>query len=331
MDRMRNKKVLLTGASGFIGSHLSRQLLLEGADLTALLRYNSIEHNVRLSTCWDDIKKFEADMRSIESLRPLGKEAFDYVFHLAAYNHVGNSFQHANEALETNCQGTANLLESIEEYERFVYISTSEVYGLQEVVPFIEHQYPHPMSPYSVGKYAGELYSLMKEKQANRPIVVLRPFNAFGPYQSTRAVIPELIVKCLLGEPVLTTEGLQTREFNYVTNLTEGMVRVALAENVNGEIINLGCGQDIAIRDVARMIHEKSNSVSELNIGAIPTRANEIWKMKADAEKARRLFDWQPKVSFEDGLIRTIEWFKKYMDVFHRENSPLVALGSNII
>ncbi|MGO9138858.1 MAG: GDP-mannose 4,6-dehydratase [Syntrophales bacterium] len=326
MSRLAGKKVLVSGASGFIGSHLVRLLLSEGAKVSVILRYGSIERNIRLSSCWDSLSIFEADIRNIESLLPLRTERFDFVFHLAAYNHVGNSFLHMGEAFDTNGRGTVNLLEAMQDYDRLVYVSTSEVYGYQESTPFVETMLPRPLSPYSVGKYAGELYSLMKQRQQGLPIVVVRPFNAFGPYQSTRAVIPELIVRCLQGLPVLTTEGRQTREFNYVTDLVQGMMRAALCEKAEGQIINLGTGRDIAIRDLANLIHKKSASRSDLKIGALPTRPNEIWKMSSDAGKAKEILDWQPTADFETGLDRTIAWFRRYMEVYHAADSTLLAL-----
>ncbi|MDP8293120.1 MAG: GDP-mannose 4,6-dehydratase [Candidatus Orphnella occulta] len=327
MGILTGRKVLVTGASGFIGSHLTRLLINEGANVSVVVRYNSIEHNVRLCSLWEKIELFEADIRNIDSLRPLSKRKFDFVFHLAAYNHVGNSFLHVGEVLDTNSNGTANVLETLDHYERFVYISTSEVYGVQDSVPFIEHKYPHPISPYSIGKYTGELYSLMKQREAGRPIVALRPFNAFGPYQSTRAVIPELIVNCLRGVPVLTTEGKQTREFNFVRDLAQGMLLAASSDKAAGEVINLGTGNDIAICDVAKLIHKKTGSKSELKIGALQSRPNEIWKMSSDASKAKKLLGWEPKVDFEEGLDITIEWFRKYLSVYHSADSPLYSLS----
>ncbi len=326
MGRLDGKSVLVTGASGFIGSHLTRLLLKEGAKVSILTRYGSIEHNVRLSKLWNEFELFEADIRNMESLAPLKNRQYDIIFHLAAYNHVGNSFLHVNEALETNNIGTANILESVDNYDRFVYISTSEVYGLQEKIPFIEDMYPHPISPYSVGKYAGELYSLMKYNESNMPIVVLRPFNAFGPYQSTRAIIPEMIDKCMRGVPILTTEGKQTREFNYVTDLTEAMLLAALSENAVGMVINLGNGNDIAIRDVVNKIYQKTESHSELKIGELPTRPNEIWEMKSDSNKAKMILGWKPVTSFEEGLDTTIEWFRKYLNVYYDSTSGLLSL-----
>ena len=329
MSRLQNKKVLVTGASGFIGSHLVRLLIDEGADVTVVVRYNSLEHNVRLISIWGQLEIIEADIRNIDSLQSLHQRAFDLIFHLAAYNHVGNSFLHVAEALDTNCHGTANLLETVQDYRKFIYISTSEVYGQQDPVPFVEDMYPRPNSPYAVGKYAGELYSLMKQREAAYPIIVIRPFNAFGPYQSLRAVIPELIVKCLRGEPLETTEGTQTREFNFVSDLAEGILVGALSEQCIGEVINLGTGKDIAIREVAHLIYKKIRSSSELRIGTLPTRPNEIWKMSSDASKAHKLLGWKPKVGFEQGLDITIEWFRRYVDVYYSGESSLLALGKN--
>lgn len=327
MSRLAGKKVLITGASGFIGSHLLAAAVREGARVAALVRCNSIERNVRIAHLWDEIEIFEADIRNLGSLSFMPGQRFDIIFHLAAYNHVGNSFQHAGEAMETNAMGTMNLLESAGDYARFVYISTSEVYGLQEPEPFVEHLYPRPLSPYSVGKFAGEQYALLKHRQAGRPIAVLRPFNAFGPYQSTRAVIPEIVVRCLRGIPVYTTDGRQTREFNFVADLAEGMILAALNDRAIGQVLNLGNGRDLAIREVVRMIHQRSGSTSELQIGAVPTRPNEIWTMRSDASRARELLGWNPSIGFEDGLDLTIAWFRRYIDIYHGQGSPLLALG----
>lgn len=322
---MKRKKILITGASGFIGSHLTHALLNEGSDVSILVRYNSIEHCVRLCDIWDSLNKFECDIRNIDSLVQLKQKSFDYVFHLAAYNHVGKSFNHVSEAIETNCLGTTNLLETLTNYEKFLYVSTSEVYGFQKTISFIETQYPHPQSPYSVGKYAGELYSLMKQRQYNLPILVVRPFNVFGPYQSNRAIIPELIEKCLQNVPIDLTKGLQTREFNYINNVVEGMI-LAAKSKIIGEIINIGCGKDISIRNLANLIHRKTNSTSKLKFGSLETRSNEIWKMKSDSTKAKKMLNWSPKISFQQGLDITIKWYEKYLKTYYDINSELKCL-----
>ena len=324
---MNKKKILVTGGAGFIGSHLTKRLVRRGSEVSVVVKYKSIIDNVRLSPNWHDIDIIEADLRNIDSLRQIGgHRQYDLVFHLAAYNHVGDSFLHVNETLMSNAVATANLLEILPDYGRFIYTSTSEVYGYQLAVPFQEEACPFPISPYAVGKYAGELYARMKHHQTGKPIVCVRPFNTFGPYQSDRAVIPELIIKCLLNQPIETTEGIQTREFNYVDNIIDGFVVVAEIDPPPEQVINLGSNREIAIRDLIHQIHKLSDSRSELRIGALPNRPTEIWRMCADNTRAGKLLGWKPNVSFEEGLIRTIAWYRKYLDVYYGLSSPLNQL-----
>lgn len=324
---MNKKKILITGGAGFIGSHLTKRLVRQGAEVSVVVKYKSIIDNVRLSSIWHDIKIIEADLRNIDSLRQSAfREGYDLVFHLAAYNHVGDSFLHVNEAMMSNAVATANILEALSDYGRFIYTSTSEVYGYQLNVPFQEDATPFPISPYSVGKYAGELYAKMKHHQTGQPIVCVRPFNTFGPYQSDRAIIPELIIKCLMNKTIETTEGVQTREFNYVDNIVDGFMAIAQADPPPEQVINIGSNREIAIRDLVQQIHKLSGSRSELRVGALPNRPTEIWRMCADNTRAAELLGWKPNVSFEEGLVRTIDWYKKYLDVYYGPSSPLNGL-----
>jgi nucleoside-diphosphate-sugar epimerase len=294
-----------------------------GADVYVVVKYKSIIDNVRLSSVWGDVTTIEADLRNIDSLRQFKQQSFDFVFHLAAYNHVGDSFLHVNEALLSNAVATANLLECAPEYGRFIYTSTSEVYGYQSAVPFREDFVPSPISPYAIGKYAGELYAQMKRHQTGQAIVCIRPFNTFGPYQSDRAIIPELIIKSLRGVPIETTEGMQTREFNYVDNIIDGFIAAAEIESPPAHIINIGSNREIAIRDLVKKIHELCSSASELRIGALPNRPTEIWRMCADNTQAEKVLGWKPRISFEEGLSRTIDWYREYLNVFYNETSVL--------
>jgi len=296
------------------------------ADVTVLVKYKSIIDNVRLNSIWDKINVVEADLRNSDSLSLLKNQYFDIVFHLAAYNHVGDSFLHVNESLMSNAVATANLMESGIEYGRFIYTATSEVYGFQDEVPFSEDLNPLPISPYAIGKYAGELYARMKSRQADMPVVVIRPFNTFGPYQSDRAVIPEIIIKCLKGYPVETTEGIQTREFNYVNNIIQAFLSIAQIQPIPDGPINVGSGEEIAICDLVRKIHKLCDSDSELHIGALPNRQNEILRMFADNKRAQNLLNWQPLIPFEEGLKATITWFRQYLDVFYSPDSSLSQL-----
>jgi len=322
---LKNKRVLITGGAGFIGSHLVKRLVRMGNDVSVVVKYNSVVDNVRLSAVWNDLHVLEADLRNIDSLRQFKSKSFDVIFHLAAYNHVGDSFLHVNESLMSNTIGTANLLEFGPNFDRFVYISTSEVYGFQNNVPFREEMIPFPISPYAIGKYAGELYAKMKRRQTKQSIVCVRPFNTFGPYQSERAVIPELINKCLIGVPVETTQGQQTREFNYVDNQIDGLLAAAVGPDFE-EVINIGSGMEIKICDLVKIIHTVCDSKSEIRIGAIPDRPTEIWRMCSDNNRARTILNWEPKISFNEGVTLTVEWYKDYIKCFYSKDSLLNIL-----
>ena len=326
MNYFKGKRILITGAGGFIASHLCRNLFREGADIYILVKYNSVIDHTRLVDIWNHITPIEADIRNADSLKQLNAFKPEIIYHFAAYNHVGDSFTHISEAIDVNGKGTLNLLESYENYKRFIYISSSEIYGHQSHVPFKEDALPFPISPYAIGKYSGELYARMKWHVFKKPITILRPFNAFGPYQSAIAIIPELIIKCLKGEDINTTPGQQTRNFNYIDNLIEGFKLATINEESIGEIINLGTDHEISIADLAHSIHKLSRSKSKLNIGKLSYRPTEIWRMAADSHKAHSLLGWKSQVSLEKGLVTTIEWYKKYLNVFNNPTSSLLTL-----
>jgi UDP-glucose 4-epimerase len=311
---MKGKRVLVTGGSGFIGSHLVHRLLADGAEVGITARYGNVMKNERLRDCWNDLRVLEADLRNRGALEA-GFRDFppEVVFHLAAYNHVGQSFVQVEECFDVNAKGTANLLDMCGSVEKFVYTSTSEVYGHQTEVPFVETMCPEPISPYAITKYAGELYCHMKERiGGGTSVAVLRPFNTFGPYQSAKAVIPELIVNCLRGVPIQTTRGEQTREFNYVGNIVDGLVLAAMhADKVEG-VMNLAAGEEVAIRDLVNRIAELTDTRSRIEIGALPYRPTEIWRMYADSTRARQTLGWEPRVFLDEGLKKTIEWFREY-------------------
>jgi len=313
---MQGKRVLVTGGSGFIGSHLIKRLLNEGASVAVMVRYGNIVKNERLQNTWERLTVIEGDLRNRGALAAVADYKPDYVFHLAAYNHVGESFRQVEECFDVNAKGSANLLDVCNEIHgisKFVYVSTSEVYGHQPGVPFVETMDPQPISPYAITKYAGELYCRMKQRiDGSIPIVVVRPFNVFGPYQSSKAIIPEIILKCLQGQTVDSTKGEQTREFNFVENLVDGLLMAALhREKVDGPV-NIGAGEEVAICDLIRTIARLTNTRSQINIGALPYRPTEIWRMRAGCERAKSIWGWTPKVSLEEGLTRTIAWFQQH-------------------
>lgn len=311
---LSKRKVLVSGGSGFIGSHLVRRLVVQGAEVTLLLQYDNVVKNERLLRCWDRIRIIEADLRNRGALEAVGRLAPDVVFHLAAYNHVGQSFSQVEECFDVNAKGTANFLDACGSAARFIYISTSEVYGHQTSVPFTESMEPQPISPYAITKYAGELYCRMKQGMKNGSgIVILRPFNAYGPYQSSKAIIPELMLNCLRGVPVECTKGEQTREFNYVEDLVDGFILAASLDKTLDGPINLASGQEVAIRDLVKTIAQMTDTSSDIRLGALPYRPTEIWRMRGDNTRARELLGWQPKTPLQEGLRKTVEWFRGYL------------------
>jgi len=286
-----------------------------------MTRYNAVVKNERLADVWGDIQVVEADLRNLESLCSVMADAKpEAIFHLAAYNHVGQSFTHYQECFDVNAKGTANLLHaSKSSHPVFVYMSTSEVYGYQEECPFHERFAPEPISPYAITKYAGELYCRMKQLMETADVRIVRCFNTYGPWQSEKAIIPDIIGKCLRGEEIRCTEGKQTREFNFVDDIVDGLVLALMAKPFDGPV-NIGCGVETPIRSLVEKIAELTGAADQLKIGAIGYRPTEIWRMAADVSLAKNLFDYAPSVSLDEGMKRTVEWFRE-----RHENSRLDA------
>src|SRR5205807_750939 len=225
--------------------------------------------------------------------------------------HVGKAWQRVDECVQTNVQGTMNLVQSLERvaYERMVYVGTGEIYG-DVAVPFREDAAVNPVSPYAVSKYAAELLCRTFHQGRDRPIAMARPFNAYGPAQSPDRIVPELIVRGLRGEDVPMTEGRQTRELNYVEDLLEGLLLLGAADDVDGEVFNLGGGEEHTMREVATIVLGLLDTPSSAKFGTIPERPNEIRRMVSDSGKARARLGWKPTHTLEEGLRATIAWYR---------------------
>ncbi len=310
-------KVLVTGGSGFIGSHLVKKLLGEGYEVAITTKYDSVYENIRLYNVWKKIKVIECDLRYSNTINKINDFNPKVIFHLAAYNDVKGSFSNYNDALETNIIGTSNLLENLKKYKQFIYISTSEIYGYQKSkTVFFEEMKAHPISPYSIGKYSGELYAQMHMQHMKKPIKILRPFNVFGETQSTKAVIPELIEKFLKNDVVRITKGYQTRDFNYVGNSVNFFIEAMSKDKLFNNIVNISDGLEISIRLLAEKIKKLTNSNSKLIVGGLPERKTEIKRMKASTNRMKKFIKFKKKISFEKGLLKTIDWYKNQNDLF---------------
>jgi len=315
MSILKNKKILITGGAGFIGSHLTKKLLSFGAKVTVVVKYNSIIDSPRLVNVWDKLEVIEADLRNTDSVSEMKTKNFDLVFHLAAYNHVGDSFKHVFENVNSNLLSTINLLNHGPKIKKFIHIGTSEIYGIQKKLPFNVKEKANPMSPYAVTKFSSELFSILKSKHTKLDLICVRPFNTFGPFQSEKAIIPEIVIKCLMNKDIKTTEGKQTREFNYVDNIIDGILFLNKKVRHSVEPINIGSNKPIKIRDLVKKIHKFSNSSSKLKIGYLKYRPNEIWNMQANNNFLRQK-GWSPRISFDDGLKATINWYRKFHKIY---------------
>jgi nucleoside-diphosphate-sugar epimerase len=220
-----------------------------------------------------------------------------------------------DECIQTNIHGTVNLLQALDRsnYERFVYTSTSEVYG-DVSVPFREDSVVDPLSPYAVSKYAGERFCRMLNRGRSWPIVVVRPFNAYGPAQSPDRVIPEIIVKGLRREPLQMTDGLQTREFNHVEDLVDGFMRASTVSGIEGDVFNIGGGEEISMRALAQRILDLMGDPIVPEFGALPNRPTEIWSMRSDVTKARKRLGLGAARPLRQGLEQTIAWYRKELE-----------------
>ena len=325
MSILKNKKILVTGGAGFIGSHLVKRLINEGAKVSVIVKYNSIIDCPRLVQVWDKINVIEADLRNIDSVNEMRKISFDLVFHLAAYNHVGDSFKHVLENVNSNLISTINLLNNGPKIKKLIHMGTSEIYGIQTKLPFNVKEMPNPMSPYAVTKYASELFSLLKSKSNNLNLICVRPFNTFGPFQSEKAIIPEMIIKCLQNKEIKTTGGKQTREFNYIENIIDGILFLNKKVKHTIEPINVGSNTPITIKNLVKKIHKYSKSDSKLRIGSLKYRPNEIWRMQAN-NKFLSSKGWKPKINFDDGLKFTIAWYRKFHKSYLDKNSSFKNL-----
>ena len=311
--------VLVTGAGGFIGSHLAERLVELGARTRALVRYNSanawgwLDH----SPVKDHVEVFLGDVRDRDSLRHV-LDGVDVVFHLAALIGIPYSYHAPVSYVRTNVEGTLNLLQAAQEagVKRFVHTSTSEVYGTARYVP-IDEQHPlQGQSPYSASKIAADKMAEAFHRSFELPVVTVRPFNTFGPRQSARAVVPTIITQCLSDGVVRLGSLHPLRDLNYVTDIVEGYVRAAETAEAVGKTVNLGSGREISMQDLARMIAELLGKRVEIvqEQARVRPEASEVDRLLADTTLARRLLGWQPAVSLEEGLRTTIAWMQDHRD-----------------
>jgi NAD dependent epimerase/dehydratase len=317
--KMEGKKILVTGAGGFIGSHLVEALVKQGAGLRAFVRYNSRGELGLLEKLPDEIKGtitiFTGDLKDPEAVRQATKGC-ELVFHLGSLISIPYSYVNPMDFVQTNILGTANLLNACLEanVEKVVHTSTSEVYGTAAYHPMDEKHPLQAQSPYAATKIAADKLAESYCRSFDLPVAIARPFNAYGPRQSARAVIPTIILQALKGDQVMLGSLHPTRDFTYVAETVEGLIRVARLPESVGEVINIGSGEEISIGDLAQLILSMMGKNAEISRDDVRVRPkkSEVDRLICDNAKGGELLGWKPEIKLKEGLIRTIEWFRSH-------------------
>lgn len=319
---LRGKRVLVTGADGFIGSHLVEKLIDEGADVRALSYYNSFNSWGWLDTIEKDvlnkIQVFTGDVRDQNCVREAVK-GMDAVFHLAALIAIPYSYNAPESYVDTNIKGTLNILQASKDMnvERVFVTSTSEVYGTAKYVPIDENHPFQGQSPYSATKIGADRMAEAFYRSFNLPVTIVRPFNTYGPRQSARAVIPTIITQLLSGKEEIKLGNLSpTRDFNYVKDTVAGFVEIAKSDKTIGEEINIASQKEISVKDIFDEIRKQINPNAVVVTDDIRLRPenSEVDRLLGCNEKIKELTAWEPKYTLEDGIKETILWLRNNID-----------------
>ena len=317
------KKILVTGADGFIGSHLTEALVRRGYEVRAFVYYNSFGHRGWLDGSPADIQEaldfFAGDVRDPHGVRT-AMHGCDAVLHLAALIGIPYSYHSPDAYVDTNVRGTLNVVQAARdlEIEKVVHTSTSEVYGTARFVPITEEHPLQGQSPYSASKIGADQIAMSYYHAFDLPVAIIRPFNTYGPRQSARAIIPTVITQIAGGKRELKLGALHpTRDFNYVADTVQGFIRIMESEHTVGEVVNVGSNYEISMGDTVEMIAEVMGT--DINIVTdgqrLRPKKSEVERLWAENRKMRELTDWRPEYGGRDGLRKglaaTVDWFKE--------------------
>lgn len=317
ISSLRGEKVLVTGAGGFIGSHLCEMLTAAGAKVRALIRYSSQRSIGNLAFLDPDLlREIEIVAGNVEDAEALQGQVEDcaVVFHLAALTGIPYSYHAPRSYLHTNIAGTLNLLEAARRsaMKRIVLCSTSEVYGSAQRIPIAEDHPLQGQSPYSASKIAAEKLAESFHCSFGLPVVTVRPFNTFGPRQSMRAVVPSVILQALHGEAVHLGNLATTRDLTFVTDTCAGLLRAGTVPGIEGLVCNLGVGKSVPVAELATMILAQMGSEKKIEIAPERFRPveSEVQNLQSDNRLARERLGWEPQVALSEGLERAIQFYR---------------------
>lgn len=322
---LKNKKVLVTGSCGFIGSHLVERLLDEGCNVRAFVYYNSFNHWGWLDSFprekLNKIEIFTGDVRDPNGVYESMKD-IDVVFHLAALIGIPYSYHSPDMYVDTNIKGTLNILQAARKLDtkRILITSTSEVYGTAIYVPIDENHPKQGQSPYSATKIGADYIAESFYRSFNLPIIIVRPFNTYGPRQSARAIIPTVITQLLSGEREIKVGSLHpTRDFVFVKDTVEGFVRIAKSDKAIGQEINIATEKEISIGDLVKTLIKLINPDAKIKVEPERKRPenSEVERLLGSNKKLQEITGWTPQTSLEDGLKITIDWFKNPENLKH--------------
>lgn len=326
---LSNSRILVTGADGFIGSHLTELMVKRGLDVRALVAYNSLGSWGWLDTVDQKtiraIDVLEGDIRDRNCVREAVKGC-DVVLHLAALISIPYSYLSPHSYIDTNINGTVNILEAGRDFDvqRVVHTSTSEVYGSAQFVPITEEHPLNAQSPYAATKVAADQLALSYHRSFDCPVSIIRPFNTYGPRQSTRAVIPTIISQLAMNQTQVKLGNLDaTRDFTFVEDTAAGFLHVAETDDCIGEVTNVGSGFEVSIGDLAEQIAKAMGKPIEIvqEEKRLRPEKSEVDRLYAGIEKAQNYFDWTPEhgglEGFQKGLAKTAEWFQNDENLKH--------------
>jgi NAD dependent epimerase/dehydratase len=316
---LKQKKVLITGADGFIGSHLTEALFNQGCDVRAFVYYNSFNSYGWLDSIPVEIKSqiefFAGDIRDPNGVREAMK-GVDIVFHLAALIAIPFSYHSPDSYIDTNIKGTLNIIQAARDnhVSRILVTSTSEVYGTAKFVPITELHPKQPQSPYSASKIGADAIADSFYRSFDLPLTIVRPFNTFGPRQSARAVIPTIISQLLNGaEEIKLGDITPTRDLLFVKDTVNGFLKIAECNNLIGHEVNIATQSEISVGDLAQLLINKINPNAKIVSDEVRLRPekSEVFRLFGSNEKLKSYTGWDQNYSLEEGLIETVEWFSQ--------------------